>query len=121
MSLLRVEGLSSPANLPGTDDDLFVELVGFFIGSGLGWGVRVCFPLISGHLVSEVGNILIDLSCHGIFTGGLCEGDSRAVLGKVGRLARGTLQATAGDHDRNRAFLNEVVGGGTEEDARRRG
>ena len=115
------EWLSSTADLSGTGHDLFVDLVGFLIGSGLGWGVRVGFPFISGHLVSEVGDILINLSCHGIFASSLCEGDSGAVLGEVGGLARGALQATAGDHDRDRAFLDEVVGGGTEEDAGGRG
>jgi len=83
--------------------------------------VRVGFPLVSGHLVSEGGDILVDLSCHGIFTGGLCEGDSCAVLGEMGRLAGRTLQATTGDHDRDGTFLDEVVGGRTEQDARRRG
>jgi hypothetical protein len=82
--------------------------------------MRVGFPLISGHLVSEGGDILVDLSCHCIFTGGLCEGDSCAVLGEMGRLAGRALQATAGDHDWDRTFLDEVVGGRTEQDATRR-
>ena len=83
--------------------------------------MRVGFPLISGHLVSEGGDILVDLSCHGIFTGSLCEGDSCAVLGEMGGLAGRTLQATAGDHDRDRTFLDEIVGGRAEENAGRRG
>ena len=114
-------GLSPAVDRSGTDDDFFIEFIGFFVGSGLGRGVRVGFPLVSSHLISEVGDVLIDPSCHGIFTGSLCEGDSCAVLGEMGRLAWGTLQATAGDHDRDRAFLDKVVGGGTEEDAGRRG
>ena len=83
--------------------------------------MRVGLPLVSGHLVSESGDILVDLSCHGVFTGGLREGDSCAVLSEVGRLARRALQATAGDHDRDRTFLDEIVGGRTEQDAGRRG
>lgn len=79
----------------------------------------VGFPLISGHLVSEGGDILVDFSRHGIFAGSLCEGDPCAVLGEVGRLARRMLQATTGDHDWDRTFLDEVVGGRTEQNARR--
>ena len=110
--------LSSADDLSRADDDFVVELIEFFIGSGLGWGVGVGFSLVSSHLVSEVGDVFIDLSCHGIFTGSLCKGDSCAMLGEVGRLARGALQATTGDHDWDRAFLDEVMGSGTKENAR---
>ena len=81
----------------------------------------VGFPLVSGHLVSKSGNVLVDLSRHGVFSSSLCERDPCAVLGEMGRLAWGTLQATAGDHDRDGALLDEVVGGGTEQDAGRGG
>jgi hypothetical protein len=113
-------GVIARRDLSRTDDGIFIGLVGFFLSSR-GWGMRVCFPLISGHLVSEVGDVLIDLSCHCIFTGSLCERDPCTMLGEVGRLARRTLQAAAGDHNRDRAFLDEVVGGGSEQDAGRRG
>jgi len=103
-------------DLSGADDGVIVELVEFF-GGGLGGSTRVCFPLVSGHLVSEGGNILVDLSGHGVFAGSLCERDSCAVLSEMCRLAGRALQATAGDHDRDRALLDEIVGGGTEEDA----
>lgn len=110
--------LSFASDLFRLDDVILVEFVEFF-GCSLGRGVRVGLPLVPGHLISEVGDILVDLSCHGVFTGSLCERDSCAVLGEMGRLARRTLQATAGDHDWNGAFLDEVMGGGTEEDAGR--
>ena len=102
-------------DLFGTND-VVVELIEFF-GISLGRGTGVSLPLISGHLVSEGGYILIDLSCHSIFTGSLCKRDSCAVLGEMGRLARRAFQATAGDHDRDRALLNKVVGGRAKEDA----
>lgn len=81
--------------------------------------MRVSFSFISGHLVSEGGNILVDLSGHGIFAGSLCERDSCAMLGEVGRLAWRTLQAAASDHDWDRTLLDEVVGGRAEENSRR--
>ena len=112
--------LSFASDLFRLDDVILVEFVKFF-GCSLGRGVRVGLPLVPGHLISEVGDILVDLSCHGVFTGSLCERDSCAVLGEMGRFAWGTLQATAGDHDRDRAFLDKVVGGGAEEDTGRRG
>lgn len=101
------------------DDRIIVEIIEFF-GIAWRWGVRVGFSLISGHLVSEGSNILVDLSGHGIFAGGLRERDSCAMLGEVGRFARRTLQATASDHDWDRTLLDEVVGGRAEQDSRRR-
>jgi hypothetical protein len=83
--------------------------------------VRVGFSLISGHLVSEGGDILVDLSGHGVFSGGLCERDPCAMFGEVGRLAGRALQAAAGDHDRDGTLLDEVVGGRAEEDSRKKG
>ena len=112
--------MSFAGELSGDDDGVLVELVEF-LGVTLGRGTRVGLPLISGHLVSEGGNVLIDLSGHGVFTGSLGKRNSCAVLGEMGRLARGTLQATAGDHDRNGTFLDEVVRGRAEKDAGRIG
>lgn len=73
--------------------------------------MRVGFSLVSGHLISEGGNILVDLSGHGVFTGGLCEGDSCAMLSEMSRLAGRSLQTAASDHDWDRTLLDEVVGG----------
>ena len=102
--------------LSGTGDGINVLVVEFF-RVRTGRGARIGFFLISGHLVSKGGNILVDLSCHGVFTGGLCERDSCAVLGEMGRFAGRTLQTTTGDHDWDGAFLDQIVGGGTEENA----
>jgi hypothetical protein len=113
----NIEGILFSRELSETPFVPFVFVVEFF-RVGLGRGAWISIFLISGHLISQGGNVLVDLSCHGVFSGGLCERYSSTMLGKMGRLARRTLQATTGDHDRNRAFLDQIVGGGTEENTK---
>lgn len=110
---IELRELSIARDLSGAGDGVSVFVVEF-LRIGMRRGARIGFFFVSGHLVSKGGNVLVDLPCHSIFTGSLCESNSCAVLGKMGRLAGRTLQATTGDHDRNRAFLDEIVGGGTE-------
>ena len=109
---------SFSGDISGTGDGIVVIVIKFF-WIRLGWGAGVSFLLVSDHLVSKGGDILIDLSCHGIFAGSLCESDPCAVLGEMGRLAGRTLQAATSDHDRNRAFLDQIVGSGTKQDTRK--
>ena len=109
---------SFSGDISGTGDGIVVIVIKFF-WIRLGWGAGVSFLLVSDHLVSKGGDILIDLSCHGIFAGSLCESDPCAVLGEMGRLAGRTLQAATSDHDRNRTFLDQIVGSGTKQDTRK--
>lgn len=121
---IKVLSLSPTRDLSGSDEGIVfvvVVIVVEFFRVRIRRGARISFFLISGHLIPKGGNVLIDLSCHGIFTGSLCERDSCPMLGEMGRLAGRALQATTGHHDGNRAFLDQIVGGGTEQNAKRRG
>jgi hypothetical protein len=101
-------------DLSGTDNGVVgVFIIVKFVGMRLGRCARISLFLVSGHLVAKGGNILVDLPCHSVFTGSFCERNSGTVLGEVGRLPGRTLQATAGDHHWDRAFLDKIVGGGT--------